>query len=141
MTRVFFDTNVLLDVLGQRRPWVQQARMVWALAEQGRIVGLVSPVGYTTVFYVLRKQIGAATARGSLSRIRSVFSLMDCDAQLMDLAVAATDIPDFEDAVQYFSAVAAHADCILTRNIADFTRTAPPAITPTQFLRTYAFDR
>ena len=73
-------------------------------------------------------------ARQAVAEARRVFRTVTCDEQIIDQALVADDIPDFEDAIQYFCAAAANADCIVTRNTSDFTRDTPPAMTPEEFL-------
>ena len=41
---------------------------------------------------------------------------------------------DFEDAVQYYSAVQAKSECLITRNKSDFKVDALPVLTPEEFL-------
>jgi predicted nucleic acid-binding protein len=53
--RVLLDTNVVLDVLLNRDPWVQDSAAVWQASDQGRIVGHVVASTITTVFYVARR--------------------------------------------------------------------------------------
>lgn len=133
MTRIFFDTNVLLDVLRQREPFVRQAQPLWLLAERGRITGLVSALSFTNIFYIVRRFTDAETALKTLHLLRATFTPVACDERMIDQALAAS-FPDFEDAVQYFSARNAGADCIVTRDTAHFASAAIPVMTPVQFL-------
>jgi len=134
---VFFDTNVLLDVLRNRAPFVRSSQAAWLLAEQGTVTGLVSALSYSNIFYIVRKLADGPTAIAHLRLLRRNFSPVACTAATIDQALAA-DFTDFEDAVQYFSALAAHADCILTRNTDDFRAATIPVLTPDQFLATLA---
>lgn len=130
----FIDTNVLLDVLAKREPFYKDSAAVWTLAEQGSVKGLVSPVSFTNVFYMMRKWGGAKTARRAMVLLRDAFTPVACDALIINQAIdVGTD--DFEDAVQYFSALHAGADCILSRNPDDFPRRpAVPVLSPAEFL-------
>jgi predicted nucleic acid-binding protein len=138
--KVFFDTNVLLDVLVGRQPFYADSVAAWSLAEKGRIEGLVSAVTFTNIFYVVRKQSDAKRARQILIKLQGVFSVVDCDARLISAAVN-SEIKDFEDAVQYFSALQSAADCLLTRNPNDFPRSANcPVLSPAEFLASNSFE-
>lgn len=138
--KVFVDTNILLDVLAQREPFYPDSAAVWTLAEQGRIVGLVSAVSFTNIFYIVRKLSVARAARSALAHLRSVFTIVGCDGLVVNQAID-RDIKDFEDAVQYVSATQAGADCMLSRNPADFPRTGEcPVLTPAEFLAAHAFE-
>ena len=53
--KVFIDTNVILDVLGKRIPFYNDAAAIWNLAEEQQIEAIVSAVSFTNIFYILRK--------------------------------------------------------------------------------------
>ena len=132
--RPFIDTNVLLDVLGARGPFYQHSARVWALAEEGSLEGLVSAVSFTNVFYIVDRWADAESAREAVTLVRDAFIPVACNALIINQAIDA-DMPDFEDAVQYFSALHAGADCILSRNAGDFPRRPEvPVLSPREFL-------
>lgn len=138
--KVFIDTNVLLDVLAKRDPFFADSAAVWTLTEEGRFDGLVSPVSFTNIFYVVRKLADAKTARRTLLLLRDAFTPVPCDSRILNLAID-SDFKDFEDAVQYFSAVQAGADCLVSHNPDDFPRAKEcPVLTPAEFLATYSFE-
>jgi predicted nucleic acid-binding protein len=136
--KVWLDTNILLDVLANRHPFYTDSARVWTLAEEGHIEGLISPISFTNVFYVLRKLKDAKTARRALKLLRGAFRVGPCDDRALSSAID-SDIKDFEDAVQYISAVDAGADFLVTRNPADFPQSSElTVLTPTEFLAAYA---
>ncbi|MBI4718448.1 MAG: PIN domain-containing protein [Planctomycetes bacterium] len=129
---VFFDTNVVLDVLVKREPFYADSAALWTLAERGSIRGQVSAVSFTNVYYIVRRLRNARVARKTLALLRDVFTPVACDAQVLDQALD-SDFADFEDAVQFFSAVRGGAACIVTRNPRHFPGKPLPAITPAEF--------
>lgn len=132
--RVFYDTNVLLDVILARTPFYNDSARTWTLAEMGRIEGFASAVSFTKVFYIVEATRGRKEAEGAVGKILGIFTPAACDAQVIRQAADA-DTPDFEDAVQYFSALHAGVDCILSRNADDFPRKpVVPVLSPTEFL-------
>jgi predicted nucleic acid-binding protein len=133
--RVFVDTNVLLDVLRNRQPFVKDSQAVWLLAEKREVTGLVSTLSFANIFYIAQKQTDATNATQLLRQMRSVFLPVACDMAVLDQALAA-GFSDFEDALQYFSATGASSDCIVTRNAKHFPVTALPILSPEQFLAT-----
>jgi predicted nucleic acid-binding protein len=54
--RVLFDTNVVLDVLLRREPWVVEAQALWQAVDDGRIVGYIPAVAVTNIVYIARRQ-------------------------------------------------------------------------------------
>jgi predicted nucleic acid-binding protein len=132
--RMFVDTNVLVDVLTKRLPFYADSAVVWTLAEQGRVTGVVSATSFTNIFYIIRRLENAETARQALQLLRGVFEVAACDQHVINQALSAT-MKDFEDAVQYICAIRAGADCIVSRNPADFPTTEDcPVLTPAEFL-------
>ncbi len=132
--KAFVDTNVLLDVLAERGSFYEDSAAVWSLAEQGKVEGLVSAVSFTNIFYMMRRWADTATAKKAMHLLRDAFSPVACDSLVINQAID-SDLSDFEDAVQYFSALHAGADCILSRNPGDFPRRpAVPVLSPTEFL-------
>jgi len=132
--KVFFDTNVLIDVLANRRPFVSDSAALWTLSESRRITGLVSVLTFTNTFYIVRRLTDLKTARRALTLIRDTFEPVACDGELINAAIG-SKFADFEDAVQYLSAVRVGADCLVSRNVNHFPRTTScPVLTPAEFL-------
>jgi predicted nucleic acid-binding protein len=131
--KVFFDTNVVLDVLLRRAPHYDDSVQVWGLAEKGRIEGSVSALSFSNIYYVVRKALGARAAQSVLRAVRDVFQVAACDEQVILQAVD-SGLSDFEDAVQFFSAVRIGASCIVTRNSDHFPKGDLPVLTPAEFL-------
>ncbi len=131
--RVFVDTNLLLDVLARRKPFYTSAARIWTLAETGACEALVSAISFNNVFYIVRKARDLPTARRALVLLRDVFASVAPDQGILNQAID-SDIPDFEDAIQLFSAVHAGADYLLTRNVGDFPAGILPILAPQEFL-------
>lgn len=138
--KVFLDTNILIDVLARRQPFHVDSAAVWNLAEQGRIEGVVSVVSFTNVFHIVRKLANGPTAQSAIKVLRVVFAPVACDARILTQAID-SEVRDFEDAVQYYSAIQSGADCMLSRDPDDFPRTSDcPVLTPAEFLSAHEFE-
>lgn len=134
--RVLLDTNVLVDVLTRRQPFSENSARVWALAEAAQVEGFVSALTLPNLFYLLRKSEGKIIARRAVRTVRDVFQLVPLDEQIVHQALDA-EIVDFEDAVQFFSALRARAAVLITRNTKDFPATDVAVQTPEEFLATH----
>ena len=137
--KVFVDTNVLLDVLAQRKPFHSEAERVWSLAESGRIDGYVSAISFNNCYYIIHKYAGRRSAEKSIRLLRDIFSPVDLTAQVLGQAIDA-GFSDFEDAIQFHSAVHARVACIITRNQDHFPRTPISILSPAEFLAAYSFE-
>jgi predicted nucleic acid-binding protein len=133
---VFFDTNVLLDVLANREPFYADSAKAWTLAEMEQLTGSISTLTLPNLYYLLRRTNGSYAARKTLGSLRSIFRLVPLDAQIINQAIDA-DIKDFEDALQFFSAIRVRAAVLLTRNPKDFPTGGIVVQTPAEFLATH----
>lgn len=91
-------------------------------------------VSFASIFSLIRRWAGVSAAKKAMRLLRDAFTLVVCDSLVINQAID-SEQSDFEDAVQYFSAVRAGADCILSRNPRDFPRRpVVPVLSPTDFL-------
>lgn len=137
--KVLIDTNVVMDVLLRREPFFADAQQVWSLAERGRIDGLVCAVTFPNIFYIVRKLHGATRAAAVLKMLRDSFTAATLDEGVTNQAIDA-GFADFEDALQYFSAIRSDAQCIVSRNPGDFPKSGCPVLMPREFLEVYRFS-
>ncbi|MBL8809531.1 MAG: PIN domain-containing protein [Planctomycetaceae bacterium] len=138
--KVFFDTNILIDVLANRHPFYEDSAAMWTLSEKRTITGLVSALTFTNTFYIVRRLTDLKTARRALTLIRDSFTPVACDGDIIDQAIASR-FSDFEDAVQYISAKQVGADCLVSRNVSHFPGTGScPVLTPAEFLAAHSFE-
>lgn len=132
--KLFFDTNIVIDVIARREPFFEDSCEVISLCEKGRAEGVVSAITFCTVSYVLRKFSTGDTMKRQLRDLRNILPPVDLTAAVLDKAIASS-ITDFEDAVQFYSAVYTEADYIITRNAKDFPQDSIPVLSPTAFLQ------
>lgn len=131
--KLFLDTNVVLDVIANREPFVADSQAVLNLCEMGKAEGVVSSLTFCTIAYVLRKNLPQGALRKNLRFFRDILTPVDLSLSILDRAIDST-IADFEDAAQYFTAVYSGADYIITRNVKHFPHDFRPVLTPTAFL-------
>ncbi|NOY75288.1 MAG: PIN domain-containing protein [Kiritimatiellaeota bacterium] len=130
---IFIDTNILLDVLRAREPFLKNSLAIWALVEREKITGYISAISFNNTYYILRSAVGNNKAYEAMRIIRDTFRIVALDERIMNKAIDA-DFKDFEDAIQFFSAIHADADYIVTRNVKDFFQNDIPVLTPEAFL-------
>lgn len=119
MKRVFIDTNIFLDILFRREQFVDDALSIFDMAVDGQIVLLISDLSIANIKYITRKEISTEEFYNLIQIFRPIFTIVPLGAEVIDKAIS-LQASDFEDALQYFSAVQAGADCLVTRNIKDF---------------------
>lgn len=133
MKKVFLDTNVCLDVILNREPFAFDAEQIFEMGKQRAIKLFVSAVSFTTIFYILKRMYNTKQAFTDLKEFRKFVTITNVNTTVIDLAIN-SNFPDFEDAVQYFSAKESELDLIITRNEKDFDGATIKVLTPKQFL-------
>jgi len=73
MKRILFDTNVVLDVLLDRRPYAEASSAAWTAVETGISEGMSAGHAVTTIHYLVRKELGNVKARRIVAAILRVF--------------------------------------------------------------------
>ena len=131
--RILIDINIILDVLEQREPFFQRSAQIWSAMENNQFEGIVPAHTITTLFYLIRKQLGSQQATVILTQILTVLSIVPVDQTIIQQALA-WGWQDFEDAVQMSAALNANATAIVTRNVADFRDHHIPVWKPIQLL-------
>lgn len=132
---VLIDTNVVLDVLGNREPFVQHSEAILALAAQNRITGAITANTVTDIYYLLREYLHDNEA--VKTALINLLDLLDVIEVTRNDCIKAFDLPmkDYEDALLAHCAKRKNADYIITRNTRDFINSTVEAITPDNFLK------
>ena len=130
---VLFDTNVVLDVLLDREPHNRASAAAWAAVENSGIESFVAAHAVTTIYYFLRKRLGAEESRRALDATLSAFRVAAVDGAVVKEALR-LPISDFEDAVTAAAAHRAGCQFIVTRDLKGFSgslvRHLPPEAIP-----------
>lgn len=134
MTRVFADTDVVLDLLARRAPFYNDAASIFSLADQKSLDIAVSSLSFTNLHYILAKGRKASESRRILAQLKVLVTVLPVDDKTIELALN-SKFADFEDAVQYYCAVENGIKILLTRNTKDYRKAAISVFTPSDFLR------
>lgn len=107
------------------------------MIEAKQLKGYLCSNSFPTLFYILVKELKRDKAMKILEKTRIVFRVAAVDEKVIDLSLA-SDFRDFEDAVQYYSAISTKADCLITRNKTDYIADDLSIMTPEEFLAAIA---
>jgi predicted nucleic acid-binding protein len=138
--RTFVDTDVILDLLLPRPAFLPEASRLFALIQNGQIEGCTSPLVLSNLFYILTKEISAEGAIQALRKLRVLLRVLPVDEQMIDLALASS-FKDFEDAIQYYAAISANLDALVTRNKKDYRSARIPVLTAAECVGLYHSKR
>jgi predicted nucleic acid-binding protein len=131
--KLFVDTNILLDLLGERHPFYEPIAKLATLAEKGKVHLVASPISYATVSYLLAKNESLEIAREKLRKFKIISDISKLDEHIIEKGLNSA-FKDFEDSLQYFSALDSHCDIIITRNGKDFKESLLPVMTAEEYL-------
>jgi len=127
--RLLLDTNVVLDVMLDRRPFAAESAMVMASAETGGVEAYLCATTVTTIHYLAAKTLGRKEAARQIASLLQIFRIAPVTAVVLNAALQ-IKARDFEDAVLFEAAKGVQADAIVTRNPADFPKNDIPIHTP-----------
>ncbi len=131
--KVIIDTNVILDVLLERKPFVKAAVEVFCFVEESRIDAFLCATTITTIDYLFTQSLPTSKARDALRRLISLFEIATVNRPVIERALV-SKIPDFEDAVLDEAGQMAGVDSVITRNTKDFTGSSLKVFDPNEFL-------
>lgn len=130
--RLLIDTNVLLDVLQEREPYLDEALKVWGYCEDNYIEGYISAMSLINISYIMRKELTPDRMQEIFMALALAFRF--ADLKFSDVEEAANmKWHDYEDAVQSVTAERINADYIITRNAKDYQNSKVKALTPEEY--------
>ena len=131
--KALIDTNVLLDHLAHREGFCQDAAIIFTMINEGRLTGIVSSLSIVNCAYVLPKHYSADAVLEQIKTMLRMFTISNVDASVLEQA-AGFEPYDYEDAVQYLSALPYHPDVVITRDKRGFNDFDIHVMTPAEFV-------
>ncbi len=136
MKKILLDTDVILDFFFDRKPFSDNAAMVLSLCESKQIVGYITSVIISNVYYLLRQTSTHEKVIEKLNQLIKITEVLTTDKNAIKQALN-SNFRDFEDALQNYSAVLnGEVDLIITRNIKDFKNSELGVMTPESYIKT-----
>ena len=134
MNRVFVDTNIVLDLLEKRADFYEEAQELFTLADRNEIKLYVSALTIANVHFLLHRHL-KMEARKVLSKFKVLVEVLPTTDKILDLALTSNQ-KDFEDAIQYYTAIEFGMEIIITRNRnkKDFKNLNLPILTAKEFM-------
>ena len=136
MIKLFIDSDIILDLLAQREPHFEYAAKLFTLIDQQKVEAYTAPLIFANLHYILRKLTSSASALKSLRKLKTLINVLAIDDRIIGQALN-SEFNDFEDAIQYFTAVNNGIGILLTRNKADYKKSKITVSTAEEFLTTW----
>ncbi len=130
MRKIFVDTNILVDLIADRKPFSKYAIEIFNTAETKKIKLFTSSHSLATTYYLLKKYVDDKTLREVLLGLIEYVTIIPVDSAILTKGLRSKH-KDFEDSIQIFCATTIEKiDCIVTRNVKDFKGSELPILAP-----------
>lgn len=133
--RVLVDTCVIIDALQSRKPFEEDAQKIFLYSATNKFKGYITAKSATDIYYLTHRLTHSdAETRKILSKLYMIFSLLDTASLDCQKAIF-SEVSDYEDAIMVETAIRSEIDCIVTRNIKDYTKSVITVYEPSTFLK------
>ena len=119
--KILFDTNVVLDLLLDRKPFVEHSQELFAMVESGKIDGFLGATTITTLEYLLHKALSTKEANGIIRKLLKLFEIAPVNRLVLEDAIDSS-FSDFEDGVLHAAAIHCGVQAIVTRDQKGFSK-------------------
>ncbi|MEG3893100.1 MULTISPECIES: PIN domain-containing protein [unclassified Microcoleus] len=131
--KILIDTNIIVDVALDREPFFSESDRILTFVEEAQIQGYISASTFSDLYYIIRRDRGRDWTLDFLRQLATFCQVATVDNSVISMALTC-NFKDFEDAIQYSTAVINRIDAIVTRNPRDFPVTTPRILTPNQLI-------
>ena len=132
--KIFVDTNVIIDLLGKREPFYIESLKIFSLADSKEIDLITSSLNIVNTHYILKDVMKIKGARLVMGKFKVLIQSFELNNKIIDLALNDLKFKDFEDGIQYYTALESKCEIIITRNIKDFKISSIPVLSPKEYL-------
>ena len=128
--RLFVDSDVILDLVLQRDDHFEFAQNLFGQYQQGKCALYTSSIVLANMHFIMRKLHDIKFANSSILFVNKHFKIIDANNEDIENSIQ-SKFSDFEDGVQYFSALRSKKiDALITRNVKDYKHALVPVFTP-----------
>lgn len=132
MTKLFIDSDIILDLLIKREHYIHAAMLMTDLMNK-KFLGYTSPIVISNIHYIMSKYESSKKSIQTIKKLRILLSILPVDESTIDEALS-LDFKDFEDAIQYVAAKNNNMDFIITRNKNDYENSKISVLNAREFL-------
>lgn len=133
--RVILDTCIIMDAIQNREPFAEDAKNIVRAAANKWFTGCITAKSSTDIYYLTHRCTHSdKDTRAILTKLFILFDVVDTAGMDARKAIS-SEVPDYGDAIMIETAIREDADCIVTRNIKDYSKSPVPVYEPAEFLR------
>ena len=133
--KIFLDANVLVAILNRQYPLFTSAARIISLADHPRYKIYTSPLCLAIAYYFAEKKSGSSRAKEKIALLSEKLYITSTDTEAVILTLKNVKINDFEDGLEYYSAIQSACDFILTEDVSDFYFSEIPVFNCEDFMK------
>ena len=135
VSKVFVDTDVIVDHLTDREPFANYSSLIFELHEQRIVCIYISALSVNNIYYVSRRIIGEKPTLNLIEKLIDHIEVIGTTKMEIESALQ-TGFKDFEDSIQYATAMTIGGiEAIITRNVKDFRKSKIAIFTPEVYIK------
>ncbi len=134
MKRILIDTNIILDLLAKREEFYLDSKRIFSMADNFQIELYISTLSIVNTHYILHEMLKIKKAKEILGKFKVLVKSISLSDKIIELALNDSNFKDFEDGIQFYSAMEANCELIITRNTKDFKNSSIPIMKPNEYL-------
>ena len=135
MEKIFVGTDIALDLLSEQMPYYTHASQLFTMADKGKLMIYVSSLSFSNLNYLLSRQYSYKEARRILNTFKLLVQVLSVNEKIIGLSLN-SEFKDFEDAIQYYTAIENNISTLITRNLKDYKHVDIAVLTAEDFLLT-----
>src|SRR5260370_6170095 len=115
--KIFLDANILVSVLNKEYPLFTYTSRIVSLADTKKFTLFTAPVCLAIAFYFAEKKYKSILAKKKIQILCDHIGIASVTKSIALQSLQNPAINDFEDGLEYYSAVENKCDCIITEDI------------------------
>jgi len=135
--RIFLDANIIISVLNKEYPSFTYTSRILSLGSFKNFTLYTSPICLAIAFYFAEKKHRAVKAKDKIRLLCEHINITEVGKSAVDKSLKNNRVLDFEDGLEYYSAIESKCNCIVTEDIDDFHFAEIEVINSTNFFEKY----
>jgi len=118
--KVFVDANILVATLNKEYPLFTWSSRILSLNQSQNVRLFTSPLCLAIAFYFSGKKCGAKMAKQKIDLLCNHIAITSVNEEITKNTLMNQKIHDFEDGLEYYSAIDSKCDFIVSEDRKDF---------------------
>lgn len=135
--KLFLDANILVSVLNKEYPFYTYTSRILSLADKSKFILYTSPVCLAIAFNFAEKKYKSVSAKKRIEILCEHINIAGVTKNTVMQSLQNHAVNDFEDGLEYYSAIENKCDCIITEDIDDFYFSKIEVISSENFFEKY----